>query len=223
MRRSIPTLLAYLFLATWISDTTQRVAAESAEDLLAKAENKLMSSECFAVDYTVQPEHNSGGWPGLVLGGRLIVQGDSSCYFTNSGGISIMPAMLTIVSDERSHLIIHSRGMEWVPERPGPIKLKQIAGFLPRGGISLVIVWAVADIDQKVRPDPDSQGRLPPLSNSELSVTDAQESGIEELPSGRARHIRFNVTLGTNQADRVDLWLDEQSGLPVQRISRDRG
>jgi hypothetical protein len=218
----LPNVFVYLAFAAGISHLRQGLAAESAGDLLAQAEKKLAKAGRFSVDYTVQPGDTSG-WPGVVLGGRLIVQDNNCCFWTNAGGISIIPAVLTIVSDEKSHLVVHSRGVEWVPERPGPINIKQIAGWLPRGGILPLVVWMVADINSKTRPDPESRDRLPPLSGRELKVTDARESGREQLPNGTARHIQFVVTAGTNQADHVDLWLDERSGLPVKRVYRDHG
>jgi hypothetical protein len=222
VKQCFPTLLVCLALIAGISCPTQGLATESAEDLLVQAEQKLVNSRCFAVNYTVQPENNSG-WPGVVLGGRLVVQENNRCFLTNAGGFLIIPAALTIVSDEQSHLVVHSRGIEWVPARPGPINLNQIAGLLPRGGILPMVGWVVADIDRKSHPDPESKDRLPPLSGRELKVTGAQELAREHLPGGTARHIQFDVITGTNQPDHVDLWLDEHSSLPVKRVFRERG
>ena len=198
------------------------LAAESAEDLLAQAEKKLLNSGSFAVDYTVRPEHEAG-WPGVVLGGRLTVQGNNCCFLTNAGGLSIIPAALTLVSDERSYLLVHHRGIEWVPERPGPIDLKLMADLLPRGGILTPVAWLLVDTNRKTHPDPNSSDHLPSLSGAEWKVTDARESGREQLPSGTAQHIQFNVTLGTSLTEHVDLWLDERSGLPVKRVFREPG
>jgi hypothetical protein len=215
-------LLLNSALVAAIPNLSQGSDAESADDLLVQAENKLASCGAFAVDYAVQPENNSG-WPGVVLGGRLVVQENNRCFLTNAGGFSIIPATFTIVSDEKSHLVIHSRGIEWVPERPGPINLKQIAGVLPRGGIFPVVGWVVMDIDRKTHPDPESRDRLLPLSAREWKVTGAKELAREHLSGGTARHIQFDVSTGINQPDHIDLWLDERSSLPVKRVFRERG
>jgi hypothetical protein len=215
-------LLMNAAFAAAIPCLSQGLDAESAEDLLVRAESRLASSGAFAVDYTVQPENNSG-WPGVVLAGRLVVQEKNRCFLTNAGGFSIIPATFTIVSDEKSHLVVHPRGIEWVPERPGPINFKQVAGLLPRGGVLPLLGWVMADIDRKTHPDPESKNRLPPLSGREWKVTGAQELAKERLPGGTARHIQFDVTAGTNQPDHIDLWLDDRSTLPVKRVFRERG
>ena len=219
--KTISSLFAVLVLAARISSPEKGIAAQSAEDLLAEAEKTLLNTRGFVVDYSVQPEA-SPGWPGVALKGTLVLQGESQCFFTNNGALSIIPAVLTIVSDEKSHMLIHSRGVEWVPERPGPINLKQIAGWLPRAGISSVVVWAVADIMHKTQPDPESVNRMPPLAGAGLKITEAQGLGKEQMPNGSAHHIRFGLAIGTNEAERVELWLDEKSGLPVKRVFHSR-
>jgi hypothetical protein len=221
MTRSPPTLLLCLTLATGISLCWQAYAAQSATELLVEAEEKLATSGRFAVDYSVRPQNNAD-WPGVVLGGRLVVQSNNSCFLTNSGGISIIPAAMTVVSDEKSYLVVHHRGVEWIPERSGPLNLKEVAGLLPRGGMLPVVLSVAADIRSKTDPDPEPKNRSPRLSKGEFNITNAQEFAAERMPGGTARHIRFDVAYGTNQAESVDLWLDAHSGLPVKRVSRPR-
>lgn len=198
--------------------------ADSAQTLMTRAENSLDGSKCFAVEYTAQPEHNAR-WPGVMLQGKFVVQNEHRCFLTNNGGISIVPAVLTLVSDEQSHLIVHYRGFDWFPDQPSEIAFHDCAGVLIRGGVVPLIVSVVANVERHLTVDNEQKVRLNLLSVSTWKVSDLKVVGKDQILKRPANHLSFTSIAGTNQPEQVDLWLDEASGLPVKRMykSRDTG
>ena len=85
MEGLLSTILVCSVLIAYMSSTQEAIGAESAEILLERAEKTLLQSKGLSVDYGVKPEDTSG-WPGVVVGGRLVLQGDSRFFLQTTEG-----------------------------------------------------------------------------------------------------------------------------------------
>jgi hypothetical protein len=208
-------------------------AVESADDLLHKSEDALVKAQSFSVEYSAELRSGSEQvW--LALQGKLSFKGDDHYFLTNVGNMFLVfPANNIWVSDGKNFLeiklwrnqeseLIQSGVADWDPGRPGPLSKQQCVKRIVRDGFTFLVAALVFDNMNKTKPMFKSRPGLLPYSASleqPSSVTNAQILADDSISGKVIRHINYGIDRGTNGLEKVDLWLDAKSFLPIKRVT----
>ena len=208
-------------------------ARESAEDLLRNSEVALSKANNFSVEYSTELRTSEDQlW--LALQGKLSFEGDNHYFLTNVGNMFLVfPANDIWVSDGTNFLAvsfgrsletepIHFGIVDWAPGRLGPLSKQECVKHIVCDGFTFLVAALVFDNMNKTQPSFKIPGRPFTYTASleqQSSVTNAQMLADDLVSGNVSRHIKYLIDRGTNGLEKVDLWLDAKTFLPLKRVT----
>jgi len=189
----------------WVAVVCTVQAQDGAQTLFETMEKKLASAKGYQVDFETDSETTLA--QGKAKGTLLLVPGNRMKFTVGYPGIDA--SLITFVSDGKSLAILKGLGAK--PERTIEPVNDKYQDTLSGWGFRIGLFMSMSHVN---RGDDDDYRKL--------KLSNFQTAGKEKVEGRQANVIEFTLTKGT-VGTKHKLWLDTQTGLPLQLVAENGG